>query len=75
MGFEIPLWSFFVLIARAYSPFVLFLFQSFLSVITEARFYSLEGHYRLTQGTHRPALLARVAGATANQHLGNFILK
>ena len=73
MGIEIPLWSCFVLIARTYSPFVLFLFQSFLSVITEARFYSLEGHYRLPQ--HRPALLARVAGATANQQLGNFILK
>jgi len=42
MGIEIPLWSCFVLIARIYSPFVLFLFQSFLSVITEARFYSLE---------------------------------
>ena len=75
MGIEIPLWSCFVLIARIYSPFVLFLFQSFLSVITEARFYSLEGHYRLPQGAHRPALLARVAGATANQQLGNFILK
>jgi|GEM_PF-1035964 hypothetical protein len=75
MGIEIPLWSCFVLIARIYSPFVLFLFQSFLSVITEARFYSLEGHYRLPQGVHRPALLARVASATANQQLGNFILK
>jgi len=56
MGIEIPLWSCFVLIARIYSPFVLFLFQSFLSVITEARFYSFEGHYRLPQGAHRPAL-------------------
>ena len=43
MGIEILLWSCFVLIARAYSPFVLFLFQNFLPVIPEASFYQLEG--------------------------------
>ena len=43
MGIEILLWSCFVLIARVYSPFVLFLFQNFLPVISEASFYQLEG--------------------------------
>jgi hypothetical protein len=43
MGIEILVWSCFVLIARVYSLFVLFLFQSFLPVISEVRFYQLKG--------------------------------
>jgi hypothetical protein len=33
MGNEVPLWSCFVLIARVYSPFVLFLYQNFVYLL------------------------------------------
>ena len=69
MGIEIPLWSCFVLIARVYSPFVLFLFQNFLTLLYQRQVFiswRVLRHYHLPRSKHRPALLARVVGTTAN---------